>query len=347
MSVAGKGAGLAGERSGLWREMHRVISEVLPPWVVVENVPALVGRGLRQVISDLASLGYVVEWQLLSALGVGAYHIRQRICILAHFDAASRLSHQSLVRDLFYANRTSQWAAEPVPRTIGREVPPALRRAQLRALGNAVVPQWAEVIGRLIRSEVGTPPRKLLGRLDNVQKLPGCGELRGGLVLETHPLDTLALAKRRNMDLPGPLCSDSVSSSHLVQKAYESGIMPTPTAQDGASSGSRVLPGSGAKPGVSLTDVVVRHGIVPTPSACEYGNNQGGNNPGGPVRHSLSALVQKGLLPTPRASDWRSGKITQATADKNSRPLCEVVGGHLSPAWVSWLMGLPTDYLEE
>ena len=84
ISVAGKGAGIDGERSGLWGEMERIISEVRPRFVFVENSPALTLRGLGRVLGDLASLGYDAEWGVLGASDVGAPHKRERIWILAH-----------------------------------------------------------------------------------------------------------------------------------------------------------------------------------------------------------------------------------------------------------------------
>lgn len=83
ISAAGKGAGINGERSGLWREMARIVGEVRPRYVFVENSPMLVGRGLAMVLSDFAELGYDAEWIRLSALDVGAPHTRDRIWILA------------------------------------------------------------------------------------------------------------------------------------------------------------------------------------------------------------------------------------------------------------------------
>lgn len=84
ISVAGNGAGIDGERSGLWREMARIIGEVQPRFVLVENSPMLVQRGLAVVISDLAALGYDAEWCCVSAQDVGAPHIRDRVWIVAH-----------------------------------------------------------------------------------------------------------------------------------------------------------------------------------------------------------------------------------------------------------------------
>ena len=84
ISLAGKGAGLEGERSGLWFEMHRVIAETRPRWVVAENVAALRSRGLDQVLGSLAAIGYDAEWHCIPASAVGAPHRRDRIWIVAY-----------------------------------------------------------------------------------------------------------------------------------------------------------------------------------------------------------------------------------------------------------------------
>lgn len=90
ISVAGRGAGIDGARSGLWREMARIVGEVRPSFVFVENSPALVTRGLGTVLGDLAALGYDAEWGVLGASDVGAPHRRQRIWILAHAASIGR-----------------------------------------------------------------------------------------------------------------------------------------------------------------------------------------------------------------------------------------------------------------
>ena len=84
ISSAGKGAGINGERSGLWSEMARIIGEVRPLYVFVENSPMLVSRGLARVISDLAKMGYDTQWARFSASNFGAPHQRDRIWIVAH-----------------------------------------------------------------------------------------------------------------------------------------------------------------------------------------------------------------------------------------------------------------------
>jgi len=83
ISSAGKGAGIEGERSGLWREMARVIREVGPRYAFVENSPMLTSRGLGRVLGDLAEMGYDARWGVLGACDVSAPHKRDRIWILA------------------------------------------------------------------------------------------------------------------------------------------------------------------------------------------------------------------------------------------------------------------------
>jgi DNA (cytosine-5)-methyltransferase 1 len=83
ISAAGKGAGIDGERSRMWKEMARIICEVRPKFVFVENSPMLVHRGLGTVLGDLAKLGFDAEWGVLGASDIGAKHHRKRIWIVA------------------------------------------------------------------------------------------------------------------------------------------------------------------------------------------------------------------------------------------------------------------------
>ena len=83
LSYAGRGAGLTGERSGLWFEMLRVVEELEPRAVLVENVPALLGRGIGVVLHGLARAGYAGSWFTLAAAQVGAPHLRVRVFIVA------------------------------------------------------------------------------------------------------------------------------------------------------------------------------------------------------------------------------------------------------------------------
>jgi len=84
ISTAGKGAGLDGERSSLWFEMWRVICDLQPRWVFIENVSNLANKGGARVLHDLAKAGYDAEWQVISARDVGGRHLRKRLWIIAY-----------------------------------------------------------------------------------------------------------------------------------------------------------------------------------------------------------------------------------------------------------------------
>lgn len=105
ISAAGNGAGIDGERSGLWREMARIVSEVRPKYVFVENSPLLVGRGLAMVLGDLAELGYDAQWFRLSASDCGAPHQRDRLWLVAH---AKCLQGQQRCESELFGRRESQ-----------------------------------------------------------------------------------------------------------------------------------------------------------------------------------------------------------------------------------------------
>jgi len=94
ISAAGKGDGLDGERSGLWTQMARVVSEVRPPFVFVENSPMLTTRGGTRVIADLTQMGYDTTWTVMGAADIGAPHQRDRMWIVAHAQC-SRLERRS------------------------------------------------------------------------------------------------------------------------------------------------------------------------------------------------------------------------------------------------------------
>jgi DNA (cytosine-5)-methyltransferase 1 len=180
ISVAGRGAGLEGARSGLWAEMARVVRELRPRVVVVENVPALLARGLDRVLGDLASLGFDAEWDVHSAASVGAPHLRERLFVIAtdaerhplrlvaEWDQrqgrgarAPERGHAEPVDDGDQGGAAG-WARAPAS-SVGRvddglfpgmerpRRPSVVDDERLKALGNAVVPQVAERVGRRVR----------------------------------------------------------------------------------------------------------------------------------------------------------------------------------------------------
>lgn len=118
ISVAGKGAGLAGERSGLWFEYARIIGEIRPSLVIVENVAALLGRGLGTVLGDLSTLGLDAEWHCIPAAAVGAPHRRDRVWIIAY-------DYGEFVRDLPGRSSRPSRQGAPFIADDGREGPMA------------------------------------------------------------------------------------------------------------------------------------------------------------------------------------------------------------------------------
>lgn len=216
LSFAGKRAGLEGARSGLWAEYARLIGEVRPRFVIVENVPGLLSLGMGRVLGDLAALGYDAVWDCIPAAAVGAPHRRDRVWIVAHASSARRAttragprsaakwsiererrqrwhepSNNGCTRAIPHTDSQSQhacavhaevegaqehlvdsacelldgtrptgtgrwrqpadggwWEFEPDVGRVAHGVPARMDR--LRALGNAVVPQIPELIGRAI-----------------------------------------------------------------------------------------------------------------------------------------------------------------------------------------------------
>ncbi len=150
ISEIGRGIGIAGERSGLFFEFMRIVCLVRPQLVVMENVPALTVRGLGAVLSELATSGLDAQWGCLSAAGVGAPHLRRRIFIVA-YPKRHRLegfnNGRTETPPAFGRAWHCWWEAEPGVGRVANGVSGRVDR--LRALGNAVVPQVAEQVGRI------------------------------------------------------------------------------------------------------------------------------------------------------------------------------------------------------
>lgn len=111
ISVAGKGAGLAGEQSGLWFEFERLISELRPRVVFLENVPAIAFRGGPTVVGALAEMGYVGAWGVISAADAGASHRRERWWCVAYSEHRRHEERQRVTRH--YAPSGNEAWGEP------------------------------------------------------------------------------------------------------------------------------------------------------------------------------------------------------------------------------------------
>ncbi len=165
ISNAGKREGIKeGNRSGLWAEYARIVRVVRPRFVVVENVAALLEQGMGRVLGDLADIGYDAEWQIIGADSIGASQHRKRIWILAYANDAGRkgtiwVGQPTPARETWTPARCEPlrsacgyWPPGPysvndVPRMVDGT---AHRVDRLKSIGNAVVPQIAEWIGKCL-----------------------------------------------------------------------------------------------------------------------------------------------------------------------------------------------------
>lgn len=159
ISVAGNGHGLAGERSGLWYEYRRLIEEIHPRYVIIENVAALRSRGLDEVLRCLDALGYDAEWHCIPASAIGAPHQRDRLWIVAYpmrlrtqVSPEGKLAAEQMLGGEGKAwgaeSHATCWASEPRVGGVAYGVPGRVDR--VKQLGNSVIPQIPEIIGRAI-----------------------------------------------------------------------------------------------------------------------------------------------------------------------------------------------------
>lgn len=161
ISAAGKGVGIDGERSGMWAEMARIICEVQPIRVEVENSPMLTSRGLGRVLGDLAEMGFDAQWGVISAADTGAPHLRERIWIMAD---SVRIGRGQMEQSVFgrkeeqgpagatkYSHITrgrQRWPDEP---DVGRVADGVAGRVdRLRAIGNGQVPRVVATAWRIL-----------------------------------------------------------------------------------------------------------------------------------------------------------------------------------------------------
>lgn len=169
LSRAGLGAGIAGERSGLWGEFARLIGEIRPRFAILENVAALLDDGMGTVLGDLAAIGYDAEWSTVSACALGAPHMRQRVFAVAYPNGQhgrEGLRHpapraQRSVQEIYDLEgaRARQRARLEDPSALyggANGVPFGMERN--RAIGNSIYPEVPTVIGRAIMQAEGMTP---------------------------------------------------------------------------------------------------------------------------------------------------------------------------------------------
>jgi DNA (cytosine-5)-methyltransferase 1 len=159
VSVAGQRAGLGGERSGLWSEIVRLACELRPAFVIVENVAALLSDGMDRVLGDLAASGFDAEWECIPASALGFDHVRDRVWIVAYPNEERRgfASRRYPALPVFECLSAAPVRLPERPKSailgVVNGVPRRVDRCG--ALGNAVVPQIPELIGRAILKAEG------------------------------------------------------------------------------------------------------------------------------------------------------------------------------------------------
>jgi DNA (cytosine-5)-methyltransferase 1 len=161
ISAAGAGDGLDGERSGMWREMARIIGEVRPKYAFVENSPMLTSRGLGTVLRDLAQLGYDAEWCVLGAADVCAKHKRNRIWIVAHasnIGLQGNIEKQQISKQKNSIPGLGQWAKlhDTLSKPIGIRSLNGVAGGvdRLKAIGNGQVPICAATAWRMLNERL-------------------------------------------------------------------------------------------------------------------------------------------------------------------------------------------------
>ena len=160
ISAAGKGAGIKGSRSGLWGQMHRIIGEVRPDYVIIENSPLLRKRGFEYVLHGLSEIGYDAQWQCLQGSFLGLQQCRERIYIIAYpvckFGEGKPV--QSVFREPYLPWELPRvypgWGERrdlPEPRTFRstNELPDLVDRN--KCVGNAVQPLMAQYLFECIK----------------------------------------------------------------------------------------------------------------------------------------------------------------------------------------------------
>lgn len=160
ISVTGKGAGIKGSRSGLWGQMHRIIGEVRPDYVIIENSPLLRKRGFEYVLHGLSEIGYDAQWQCLQGSFLGLQQRRERIYIIAY--PVRKLGEgehaKSVFREPYLPWELPRvypgWGGRrdlPEPRTFrsADEFPNIVDRN--KCLGNAVQPLMAQYLFECIK----------------------------------------------------------------------------------------------------------------------------------------------------------------------------------------------------
>ena len=165
ISVAGGGAGIDGARSGMWKEMARIIGEIRPKFVFVENSPMLTSRGLGTVLADLSKMGFDAEWGIMGADNTGLPHRRKRIWLLAtNTDSQhEKWLFQQKIPKIRGIPRINAYGVDKSEQGLRSILSPGLCRAcnglpgqmdRLKAIGNAQVPRVARFAFEVLKNRM-------------------------------------------------------------------------------------------------------------------------------------------------------------------------------------------------
>lgn len=159
ISRAGAGKGLDGDESGLWTEMARIIGEVRPRYIFVENSAMLIVRGLDRILADISSMGYDIRWGIIGASFCGYDHQRNRLWIVADSNSngleggdylETKRQWQAKIRSMAGLCETKIRDDIPAPNAFGIANGVPFRVDRLKAIGNAQVPAVAAIAFRTL-----------------------------------------------------------------------------------------------------------------------------------------------------------------------------------------------------
>lgn len=197
VSFAGRRAGLEGARSGLWGEYRRLIGELRPRFVVVENVPGLLSLGMGTVLGDLAALGYDAIWDCIPASAVGAPHRRDRVWIVAH--ANRKGEHDGAVdAEMVSASQSVADASSQRDQSFGK--PGELAGASRQVEGQGDQRKWRRCAADGSRQDVADTNviTRDEGRSRDAAKIPrGRDADRGGISATVRNANVSGLAFRQ------------------------------------------------------------------------------------------------------------------------------------------------------
>lgn len=350
ISSAGKGEGITGERSGLWKEYKRIVGEIRPAFVFIENSPLLTSRGLDVVLMDLFNLGYDAEWIVLGADDVGAPHKRKRIWILATRKKTFKKNGNFICKAA-----DGEWVKDQKG-LFSENIPFVETFPKCGSMRRGVVFENQSIL----------PDSDILK--EAMEEVGVDGFRRDGTWPTPTTMDSLppkseeALKREAEVARPG-----RSRPSNLRDCVHPEQLKKWPTPRKFCHKDSNYDRGKS-----NLGEVVGEHErkrfMWPTPTVAEatkipatanYGQIGLNNHPrirGLPTRGKLVKSGKEKTFPTPGTTGTGAGsgscrKIDRLHEDgiiseEERKSMRNGHGGTLSPDWIEWLMGWPVGYTD-